>query len=129
MLVLVLVLVAVIVVMGVRMLGTEAAQVQAGQLLDGQAGALALLEHRRQEGLQIRADPVDQPGLAHLAQIRGPQGVVVRRGTRRQQHGGLAGAVLDGGGDQLQGFDAGEHLHLGLGGQQGAGEQQGGDEG
>ena len=110
-------------------LGAEATQAQARQVLDGHAGALAFLEHRRQEGLQIRADPVEQPGLAYLAQVRGPQGVMVRRGARRQQHGGLAGAVLDGRGDQLQGFDAGQHLYLGLGGQQGAGEQQGSDEG
>ena len=115
--------------MGVRMFCAEPAQMQTRQVLDGHAGTLALLEHCRQEGLQIRADPVDQVGLTHLAQVRRPQGVVVRRGARRQQHGRLAGAVLDGRGDQLQGFDAGEHLHLGLGRQQGTGEQQGGDEG
>ncbi|MNN71756.1 hypothetical protein D3C81_1877190 [compost metagenome] len=104
----------------VPVLGAETAQVQAGQFLHGQAGRLAAFQHARQEHLQIRADPVEQIGLAHPAHVRGAQGVVVRRGARRQQHVGTAGAVLHGGGDQLQRLDAGQHADLGQrrGGQQ-----------
>ncbi|MND90038.1 hypothetical protein D3C80_821140 [compost metagenome] len=108
----------------------EVAQVQTGDVLHGQTGLLAAFQHARQEHFQVRADPVEQIGLAHPADVGGAQGVVVRRGARRQQHLGRAGAVLHGGGDQLQRLDAGQHADLGQrrGGQQPgqAGSQCGG---
>ncbi|MCY1548164.1 hypothetical protein D9M68_842580 [compost metagenome] len=108
----------------------ELAQVHPGQLLHGDARSLAAIQHLGQEHLHVRADPVEQLRVAHLAHIRRAQRVAVRRGAGWQQHVGAAGAILDGGGDQLQRLDAGQHADLGAGGQaqeQGtACDQQGG---
>ena len=57
---------------------------------------------------------LEQVGVADLAHVGRAQGVVVRRSARRQQHVRLAHAILHGGGNLLQGFDAGQHTHLGL---------------
>ena len=112
----------------------ELAQVHARQVLHRDAGALAAGEHLGQEVLQVRADPVEQLHLAQPPYVGRTQGVLVRRGARRQQYVRLADAVLDGRGDQLQRFDAGQHADLGArrrsqqeqgeaGGQQGKGTQ------
>jgi len=77
--------------------------------------------------LHVRADPVQQIHLLHPAHVGRAQRVMVRRRARWQQHLWLAHAVLHGSGDQLQGLDAGQHTHLGLGGacsEQQEGEQQ-----
>lgn len=112
----------------------ELAQVHARQVLHRDAGALAAGEHLGQEVFQVRADPVEQLHLAQPPYVGRTQGVLVRRGARRQQYVRLADAVLDGRGDQLQRFDAGQHADLGArrrsqqeqgeaGGQQGKGTQ------
>ncbi|MNF74789.1 hypothetical protein D3C84_568310 [compost metagenome] len=118
--VLVLVMLVDVLLLGVAVRRAEVTQVQAGQFLHGQAGSLAAFQHPRQEHFQVRADPVQQLRLAYPADVGGAQRVVVRRGARRQQHLGRAGAVLHGGGDQLQRLDAGQHADLGQrrGGQQ-----------
>ncbi|MNJ76406.1 hypothetical protein D3C77_736800 [compost metagenome] len=51
---------------------------------------------------------------------------MVRGRPRRQQHVGRADTVLHGGGDQLQGFDAGEQGDFGTGGQRSQAQQHNG---
>ncbi|MCY1507778.1 hypothetical protein D9M68_420650 [compost metagenome] len=107
--------------------GFEVTQLQSGQRLHGHTGLVAPLQHARQKTLQVGANPVEELRLAHPAHIGGAQRVLVWRGAGREQHVGLAGAILHGGGDQLQRLDAGQQAHVGLG-RQGAGAEDQGDE-
>ena len=116
-----------IVVLGMVMAGmilAEVPQLQARQRLHGQAGRVAALQQAGQEALQVRPDPVEQRGLAQATHLRGLEHVVVRGRARRQQHVGRADTVLHGGGDQLQGLDAGEQGDFGTGGQRSQTQQQ-----
>ena len=122
-----LVILVVIVMIAVVMAGmrvTEVPQLQARQRLHGQAGRVAALQQAGQEALQVRPDPVEQRGLAQATHLGGLEHVVVRGRARRQQHVGRADTVLHGGGDQLQGLDAGEQRDFGTGSQRSQTQQQ-----
>ena len=102
----------------------EMAQGQSGQRLYRHARPFAALQHRREKAFHVRTDPVEQVGAAKLPYVGRSHRVMVRRGTRRQQNGGLANAVLNGSSDQLQRLDAGQHLDFSMG--LGAAEKTGG---
>jgi len=93
----------------------EMAQGHTGQVLHGHLGLVTATQHARQEGLHVRADPVQQVSITHSPYVGRAQRIVVRRSTGRQQHLGFANAVLHRCGDKLQRFDTGQHTHLGLG--------------
>ena len=98
---------------GVTVLG-EMPQMQPRQRLDGHRGLLPSLQDAGQKAFHVRADPVQQIGVAYPAYVRWSQRIVVRRGAGRQQYFRLAHAVLHGGCDQLYRLDAGQYTHLGL---------------
>ncbi|MCY1465036.1 hypothetical protein D3C76_1345430 [compost metagenome] len=87
---------------------------QASKFLNRDRGFTAPLQYSRQKAFHIGADPVEQVNLADTANIRGAQGIVVRRSARRQEDFRVAHTVLHGSGDQLQGLDAGQQTNLGL---------------
>ena len=111
--VVVVMVVVVFLIMGVAVLA-EMTQLHARQRLHGHGRLGAALQHAGQETFHVRADPVQQVGIGDLAHVGGAQCVVVRGGARWQQHIGAADTVLNGGGDLLQGLDAGQHTHVGV---------------
>ena len=102
----------------------KVAQGHARQFLHRHAGLVAARQYARQETFQVRADPVQQVDVRDPPHIGRAQGEVMRRGARWQQHLGLSGITLNGGGDQLQRLDAGQHAHFGAGGEGGETEQE-----
>jgi len=54
---------------------------------------------------------------------------MVRRGTRRQQHFRAADAFLHSSGDLLQRLDAGQHMHVSVGGKCDESDKQGKESG
>ncbi|MNP81600.1 hypothetical protein D3C76_1800030 [compost metagenome] len=57
---------------------TKVAQLQAGQVLDSDAGLVATLEHPRQETLHIRPDPVQKVIIIHPPYVGRAQRIVMR---------------------------------------------------
>ncbi len=121
--VVVIVIVIVMIVLGMCVRIAEAPQGQLRLVLHGHRRPFTSAQRARQEALQIRADPVEQLGIAQTPHVGRAQRIVVRRGAGRQQHIGLADAVLHRRGNQLQGLDAGQNAHFGLGAG-GTGEQR-----
>ena len=105
--------VVVIALVGMAVLA-KVAQRHARQRLHRHRRLAAAAQHPRQEALHVRANPVQQVGIADAAYVRRAQGVMVRRSARRQQHLGRANTVLYGGGNLLQRFDTGQHTYIGL---------------
>jgi len=85
---------------GVAIFG-EMSQFQARQILHGDAGQRTTIQHAGQETFHARTDPVNQIHRLHLPYVGWAQGIVMRRGTRRQQDFRNRHTVLHRRGDQL----------------------------
>ena len=93
----------------------KVAQLHAWQRLHGHGCLAATAQYAWQEALHVRADPVQQVGIAHPPYVGWAQGIVVRRSTWRQQYLRAANTLLHGSGNLLQRLDAGQHTDIGLG--------------
>ena len=93
----------------------EMTQFQARQGLDRHRWQGPALDYPWQKPFHVRADPVQQVRRLHTPYVGWAQCIVMRRGIGRQKHLRMPHAVLHGSSNQLQGFDAGQHVDLGPG--------------
>jgi len=115
----VVVMLVTFVIMVMIIAGREMPQMHARQRLDRNGRLAAPGQDARQEGLHIRANPVEQISVLYPPYVGRAQRVIMRGGARRKQDFRDCNAILHCSSDQLQRFDTGQHADIGLGGSDG----------